>query len=79
MQAGHSLHFRFIHPALVTDALLQLTDMVGEFDKPRYVDYDAKICAHSRSGIVGCTRCIDNCPTSAITANTAEDRVTIDP
>ena len=67
------------NPALVTDALLRLTDMVGEFDKPRYVDYDAKICAHSRSGIVGCTRCIDNCPTGAITANTAEDRVTIDP
>lgn len=67
------------NPALVTDALLQLTDLVGEFDKPRYVDYDAKICAHSRSGIVGCTRCIDNCPTGAITPSTAEDRVTIDP
>ncbi len=66
------------NPALVTDALLQLTDLVGEFDKPRYVDYDAKICAHSRSGITGCTRCIDNCPTGAITPNPGEDRVTID-
>jgi len=66
------------NPALVTDALLQLTDMVGEFDKPRYVDYDAKICAHSRSNIVGCTRCIDTCPTGAITPNPGEDRVTID-
>jgi len=67
------------NPALVTDALLQLTDLVGEFDKPRYIDYDAKICAHSRSGIVGCTRCIDNCPTGAIAPNAAEDRVAIDP
>jgi ferredoxin len=67
------------NPALVIDALLALTDMVGEFDKPRYVDYDAKICAHSRSGIVGCHRCVDACPTGAIQPNTREDKVDIDP
>ncbi|HEY4635528.1 MAG TPA: 4Fe-4S dicluster domain-containing protein [Rhodospirillales bacterium] len=67
------------NPALVMDALLALTDMVGEFDKPRYVDYDAKICAHSRSGIVGCQRCVDACPTGAIQPNSREDKVDIDP
>ncbi|HEX9701545.1 MAG TPA: 4Fe-4S dicluster domain-containing protein [Rhodospirillales bacterium] len=66
------------NPALVMDALLALTDMVGEFDKPRYIDYDAKICAHSRSGIVGCQRCIDVCPTGAISPLTREDRVVYD-
>ena len=67
------------NPALIGDALLELTDMVGEFDKPRYIDYDESICAHSSAGIIGCTRCIDNCPTGAITPDTANDRVVYDP
>ncbi|MSO93196.1 MAG: 4Fe-4S dicluster domain-containing protein [Rhodospirillales bacterium] len=53
-------------PAQVQKALLDLTDMVGAFEKPRYVDYDASLCAHARSKIVGCTRCLDHCPTGAI-------------
>ncbi|NQW02303.1 MAG: 4Fe-4S binding protein [Rhodospirillales bacterium] len=65
------------NPALVQKALLELTDMVGEFEKPRYIDYKSNLCAHSRSGIVGCTRCIDHCPTSAITSS--GDSVKIDP
>ncbi len=39
----------------------------GTFDKPRYVDFKAELCAHSRSGVTGCTRCLDLCPTGAIT------------
>ncbi len=65
------------NPALVMEALLQLTDMVGEFEKPRYVDYDPGICAHASSRIVGCAKCIDICPTGAITPN--EDKVRYDP
>ncbi len=67
------------NPALVMKALLELTDMVGEFEKPRYVDYNAKICAHSRNSIIGCSRCVDLCPAGAIVSAPAEDRVTIDP
>ncbi len=65
------------NPALIADAIMALTDMVGEFEKPRYVDYDANICAHSRSRITGCSRCIDNCPAGAIAPD--GDRVKIDP
>jgi len=65
------------NPALVANALFELTDMVGSFEKPRYVDYDESICTHSRATITGCTRCIDNCPTSAITS--AGDNVEFDP
>ncbi len=65
------------NPALVLAALLELTDMVGEFEKPRYVDYDAGLCAHSRSNVVGCNRCIDICPTGAIAP--AGDSVAFDP
>jgi ferredoxin len=50
------------------NTLNQLQEMKGTFEKPRYFDYDASICAHSRSGQAGCTRCIDACPTQAITS-----------
>jgi ferredoxin len=72
----------YFHPdpasgAQVMKALLALTDMVGEFSKPRYVEYRAELCAHSRNGIVGCSRCLDNCPAGAITPD--EDKVRYDP
>ena len=50
--------------------------MVGTFDKPRYIDFDASLCAHQRSRRVGCTRCIDLCPAGAIAPD--GDHVTID-
>lgn len=65
------------NPALVQRALFELTDLVGEFDKPRYVDFEASLCAHSRSRIVGCTRCLDACPAGAIQPD--GDHVKIDP
>ena len=64
------------YPAGVQRALLELTNMVGEFEKPRYVTYSPDICAHSRSGIVGCTLCLDLCPAGAI--ESAGDQVAID-
>jgi ferredoxin len=39
---------------------------VGEFEKPRYVQYEEKLCAHSRNTKTGCTRCLDVCATDAI-------------
>ena len=57
-------------------AVLQARDLVGTFEKPRYITFDDDLCAHSRSRIVGCTRCLDLCPTGAITP--AGNHVTID-
>jgi ferredoxin len=65
------------NPAAISDALLELTDMVGVFDKPRYVDFEQALCAHGNAGIIGCTRCLDNCPTGAITED--GDKVAFDP
>ena len=62
--------------AAVARALLALTDLVGEFEKPIHVDHDPSICAHSRNGIVGCTNCLDACPAGAIAP--AGDVVAID-
>lgn len=64
-------------PAAVQRALFDISDLVGEFDKPRYVKYHAELCAHARSRKTGCTRCLDVCPTGAITP--AGDTVEIDP
>ena len=48
-------------------ALLEsLPEMRGEFEKPKYLNYNPEICAHGRSGKRGCTRCIDVCPAEAI-------------
>jgi ferredoxin len=63
-------------PAAMLRAVLKARDLTGSFEKPRYITYDDTLCAHSRSGIVGCTRCLGLCPTSAITS--AGDRVAID-
>ena len=65
------------NPTAVQRAMLELCDMVGIFEKPRYVAFDASLCAHSRSSLTGCTRCINYCPTGAITP--AGDHVAIDP
>jgi ferredoxin len=64
-------------PAAMLRAVLQARELVGTFDKPRYIDFTADLCAHSRSRIVGCHRCLDLCPTGAVAP--AGDHVAIDP
>jgi ferredoxin len=54
-------------PAAVLRAVLAARDLVGSFDKPKYVDFTPSLCAHSRSKLTGCHRCLDLCPTGAIT------------
>ena len=44
----------------------ELENLIGEFDKPKYFDYDAAICAHAVNGREICRRCIDACPAEAI-------------
>jgi ferredoxin len=62
--------------AAIERALFDAAQLVGTFDKPRYVDFDASLCAHARSRITGCTRCLELCPTGAIIP--AGDHVAID-
>src|SRR5213078_4683754 len=63
-------------PAAVLRAVLKARDLSGTFEKPRYVTFTEHLCAHSRSKIVGCHRCLDLCPTGAIAPN--GDHVSID-
>lgn len=50
----------------VNAALLEAVQMVGTFEKTLYVRQEDSLCAHSRAGQTGCTRCLDICPTGAI-------------
>lgn len=53
-------------PDRLHEAVDEVRELVGEFEKPRYFQYDPDICAHGRSGINGCNRCLEACPTDAI-------------
>lgn len=63
-------------PEALSAALAGIPELVGDFDKPQFFRYDASICAHGRSGIQACTRCIDACPTLAI--RSSGDRIEVD-
>ncbi len=64
-------------PLSLGKAMLQATELVGEFEKPRYVEFTAELCAHSRNRRTGCSNCLDICPTGAISPD--GDHVRIDP
>ena len=45
---------------------VEAIQLQGTFEKPLYVRLDEPLCAHSRAQKTGCTRCLDLCPTGAI-------------
>lgn len=57
--------------------LLQLRSLVGEFEKPRFVAYKQKLCAHSRNEKTGCTACIDVCSASAISSERGRQQIVV--
>ena len=64
-------------PEAVAGAVVQAADLVGTFEKPLYVKLTRELCAHSRAEKPACSRCLDICPTGAITP--AGEHVEVDP
>ena len=65
------------HLPSVFEAILKASHLVGTFEKPLYVKTEPVLCAHSRAEQTGCSRCLDLCPTGAISP--AGDHVVVDP
>jgi ferredoxin len=60
-------------------ALLAWRELVGEFEKPVFFNYQQKLCAHSRNDKVACTACVDVCSASAISSDFKRQRVLVNP
>jgi ferredoxin len=59
--------------------LLQLRELVGEFEKPKFFVYKQKLCAHSRNEVVGCSACIDICSAEAISSEKSRQQIQVNP
>jgi ferredoxin len=55
----------------------ELEGLQGEFQKPKYFDYDPSICAHGVNGKIACRQCIDACPAEAI--QSIGERIEVNP
>ena len=71
------LHAQPSDSRAVAAAILKASQLVGTFEKPLYVQTAPELCAHARSGITGCSRCLDACETGAIRPE--GNHVTVDP
>jgi ferredoxin len=57
--------------------VLQLRNLVGEFEKPKFFAYKQKLCAHSRNETVGCNACVDICSAEAISSDKERNQVKV--
>ena len=64
-------------PRAVASACMAAAGLVGVFEKTLHVRLAEPLCAHSRAEQEACRRCLDLCPTGAITP--AGEHVAIDP
>lgn len=73
------LGFYAVGSGLVSEkeAINALQEMIGIFDKPKYFQFSASLCAHSVSKLDGCTRCLDSCDTGALSIS--DNTVSINP
>ena len=66
-------------PAALLAAVVALRDAVGSFEKPKFFNYRASVCAHARNTTVGCNACVEVCSASAITGDAKRQQITVNP
>ncbi len=59
--------------------LLDLRELVGEFEKPKFFAYKQKLCSHSRNETVGCNACVDICSAQAISSDKSRQQIKVNP
>ncbi|MDE1953257.1 MAG: 4Fe-4S dicluster domain-containing protein [Betaproteobacteria bacterium] len=57
-----------VDPLALARAVAELRERQGQFEKPRFFQYDAKLCAHSRNSLLGCNACVEVCSAQAISS-----------
>jgi ferredoxin len=81
----HALPQGYVHlPAGLSDpkamqALIRLRDLVGEFEKPKFFQYKANICAHGRNTQIGCNACVEVCSALAIASDIQRNQIVVNP
>jgi ferredoxin len=53
-------------PAAFDEALAEMAEMRGRFEKPQFVDLRKAYCFHGKSRARDCRRCVEVCPVGAI-------------
>ena len=61
------------------ELVVELRDMVGEFEKPKFFNYKQNICAHSRNETVGCNVCVEICSALAISSDKSRKQIVVNP
>jgi len=64
-------------PLAQAAAVAEIALAIGDFEKPKFFNYKASICAHSRSRQPGCDLCIDVCSAEAIAPD--GDHIRVEP
>jgi ferredoxin len=76
-QRPHGYYAPAANEAARAEAVEELLEMVGEFEKPKYFSYKERLCAHSRNQLVGCNACVEICSAGAIAG--AGDLIKVNP
>lgn len=68
-----------LQAATAMSTVVQLRDLVGEFEKPKFFTYKQKLCAHGRNETVGCNACVEICSALAIRSEIKRNQIVVNP
>jgi ferredoxin len=81
----HALPLGYVHlppslsPSERMARLWPVHDWLGTFEKPKFFNYQQRVCAHGRNERVGCQACVDICSASAVRSDVERQRIVVEP